>query len=96
MGNISFHRPSDLEGSLMPLEDVSRAFLAGNATVFILRIQKAASSVLDELFLTADESGRECSPNMRALEGPTCNRLFNLLHYGWVGDDCGGMVGWDE
>lgn len=85
---------------LMPLEKVREAFLGGKATLFLLRIQKAASSGLDVLFSTHEKSP-ECQPNMRRLErgndtGPTCNRLFYLLHYALDKEECKDEEGWDQ
>ncbi|GAQ80507.1 hypothetical protein KFL_000550360 [Klebsormidium nitens] len=90
---------ADEEIELLPLEPLHEEFLAGRATVFLLRIQKAASSTLDVMFST-DVSMTECEPNMRALEGlegETCNRLFNLLHYAeYDPENCQGMAAWDD
>jgi hypothetical protein len=82
---------------LMPLEKVREAFLGGKATLFLLRIQKAASSGLDVLFST-DAKSRECQPNMRRLEqgNETCNRLFYLLHYALDKEECKDEEGWDQ
>jgi hypothetical protein len=85
---------------LMPLEKVREAFFSGKATLFLLRIQKAASSGLDVLFSTHEKSP-ECQPNMRRLEqgnetGPMCNRLFYLLHYALDKEECQDEEGWDQ
>ncbi|GAQ80508.1 hypothetical protein KFL_000550370 [Klebsormidium nitens] len=89
----------DDETNLLPLEALHDQFLAGRATVFLLRIQKTASSTLDVMFST-DESMAECQPNMRALqrlEGETCNRLFSLLLYAeYDPKNCPGIAAWDD
>ncbi|GAQ78833.1 hypothetical protein KFL_000190500 [Klebsormidium nitens] len=84
---------------LLPLEPLHEEFLAGRATVFLLRIQKAASSTLDVMFSTHVNMA-ECQPNIRALERleeEKCNQLFILLHYAeYKPDSCTGLTAWDD
>jgi hypothetical protein len=82
----------------MPLGPIHQAHLAGNGTVFVLRIMKTASTFLQYLFSTKSPNG-ECEPHLNVLRKPAeggCNRLYTLLSSGVLNEGCKDLTGWEE